>query len=242
MRQLKSAAKYVEFENTNALGSGKKYSRLKVDGGGSIFPAFDLNHAYADTDVFMSMAKLKNHATCGVTLSMKNIFGITPASIYGDDAGRDEPNESPTKGRVDTCHFGKRQPAAIAAREKDPASSRVPEHRMPRITAELAAARPIHLSLIDGIETVTGGEGPWIGGLRQVKPGVMIVGTNAVSTDTVATAVMGYQPRAPKGEGAFKKCDNTLLLAEALGVGAADLSRIEVRGTPISGVIFPFSS
>ena len=39
------------------------------------------------------MAKLKNHETCGVTLSMKNIFGMTPASIYGDDAGRDEPNE-----------------------------------------------------------------------------------------------------------------------------------------------------
>lgn len=242
VRQLKAISPKVSFDNTNGLGSMKKYVKFAVPGGGEIFPSYHLNQIYGETDVFVSLAKLKNHATCGVTLSMKNIFGITPASIYGDDAGRDEPNESPTKGRVDTCHFGKRQPAAIAAREKDPASSRVPEHRMPRITAELAAARPIHLSLIDGIETVTGGEGPWIGGLRHVKPGVMIVGTNAVSTDTVATAVMGYQPRAPKGEGAFKKCDNTLLLAEALGVGAADLSRIEVRGTPISGVIFPFSS
>ena len=46
----------------------------------------------------MSMAKLKNHATCGVTLSMKNCFGITPASIYGDDAGVDEPNENPGQG------------------------------------------------------------------------------------------------------------------------------------------------
>ena len=99
VRQLLSAAPGVEFENTNALGKGKKYARFKVPGGGYLYPAYDLNHAYEETDVFVSMAKLKNHETCGVTLSLKNCFGITPASIYGDDAGVDEPNESPTKGR-----------------------------------------------------------------------------------------------------------------------------------------------
>ncbi len=96
--ELSNAAPGVEFENTNNLGKGKKYSRFKVPTGGYIFPAFDLNHAYEDTDVFVSMAKLKNHATCGVTLSMKNCFGITPASIYGDNAGVDGPNETPTAG------------------------------------------------------------------------------------------------------------------------------------------------
>ena len=47
--------------------------------------------AYEDTDVFVSMAKLKNHDTCGVTLALKNCFGNTPASIYGDDALADQP-------------------------------------------------------------------------------------------------------------------------------------------------------
>ena len=89
VRTLQSAASNVEFENTNALGKGKKYSRFKVSSGGYIFPAYELNHAFEDTDVFISMAKLKNHETCGVTLSMKNCFGNTPASIYGDDAGVD---------------------------------------------------------------------------------------------------------------------------------------------------------
>src|SRR6266699_376235 len=102
VRLLFSAAKTVEFENTNALGNGKRYVRLKVPGGGQIFPAFDLNHAYEDTDVFMSMA---------------NCFGITPASIYGDDAGVDEPNETPSKGRGSVCHFGKRGPAKSALQE-----------------------------------------------------------------------------------------------------------------------------
>lgn len=242
VRLLFGAAKTVEFENTNALGSGKRYVRLKVPGGGQIFPAFDLNHSYEDTDVFMSLAKLKNHATCGVTLSMKNCFGITPASIYGDDAGVDQPNENPGKGRVRVCHEGKRGPSKSAPQELDANSNRDPGYRMPRIVSDLASTRPIDIALIDGIETVAGGEGPWIRGIRQVKPGVLVAGTNAVNTDTVATAVMGYDPRADKGTAPFTMCDNTLKLAEALGVGSADLKKIEVRGVPIADAVFKFSS
>ena len=242
VRTLQSAASNVEFENTNALGKGKNYVRFKVPGNAHVFPAYELNHSYADTDVFVSMAKLKNHATCGVTLAMKNCFGNTPASIYGDDAGVDEPNEMPTRGRVDTCHMGKRQPAKAALPEINAASSREPGYRMPRITAELVAARPIDISFIDGVETIAGGEGPWIRNLRYVRPGVLILGTNGVSTDAVATAVMGYDPRAPRGTTPFQKCDNTLLLAEALGVGSADLKRIDMRGLSIDQAKFPFSS
>lgn len=241
VRTLLSAAPNMEFENTNALGKGKKYSRLKINHGGYIFPAFDLNHAYEDTDVLVSMAKLKNHATCGVTLSMKNMFGITPASIYGDDAGVDGPNESPTSGRGAVCHAGKRQPAKSAPAEKDPQSSRVPEYRMPRIVCDVVGARPIDLAFIDGIETMTGGEGPWIRGpLTHVKPGVLIAGTNCVTTDTVGTAVMGYDPRAPKGVAPFRLCDNTLLLAESAGIGTANLKNIEVAGVPISEALYRF--
>lgn len=242
VRLLFGASKIVEFENTNALGKGKRYSRLNVPGGGHVFAAFDLNHAYEDTDVFLSMAKLKNHATCGVTLAMKNCFGITPASIYGDDAGADEPNENPGKGRVQVCHEGKRQPSKSAPQEIDPTSSRQPGYRMPRIVADLAATRPIDIALIDGIETVAGGEGPWIRGIRSVSPGVLIAGTNGVNTDAVATAIMGYDPRAQRGTAPFQNCDNTLLLAEELGVGSADLKRIEVRGVPVREARFQFSS
>jgi uncharacterized protein (DUF362 family) len=112
---------------------------------------------------------------------------------------------------------------------------------MPRIVAELNAARPIDISFIDGIETMTGGEGPWIRGKLDVaSPGVLVLGTNAVTTDTVATAVMGYDPRAPKGTAPFKDCDNSLLLAESLGVGTANLNNIEVTGERIANVRFQF--
>jgi uncharacterized protein (DUF362 family) len=242
VRMLFGAANNVEFVNTNGLGGAKRYSRLRAPGGGFIFPAYDLNPAYEDTDVFMSLAKLKNHATCGVTLSMKNCFGITPASIYGDDAGVDEPNESPKKGRGAVCHQGKRGPAKCSPQENDLASSRHPGYRMPRIVADLAVARPIDIALIDGVETIAGGEGPWIKGLRCVQPGVMIAGTNAVTTDSVATAVMGYDPRAAKGTAPFVDCDNTLRLAEARGVGTTDLRNIEVRGLSIKDAVFSFAS
>ena len=242
VRQLSSAAPGVEFENTNALGKGRKYVRFKVPGGGYLYPAYDLNHAYDETDVFVSMAKLKNHETCGVTLSLKNCFGTTPAAIYGDDAGADEPNESPSKGRSAVFHQGKRRPAKSAPQELDPTSRREPGYRVPRIVADLVTARPIHLAIIDGVESVAGGEGPWIKGLRLVQPGVLIAGTNPVCTDAVSTAVMGYDPRSDRGTAPFRNCDSTLHLAEGHGVGTTDLSRIEVRGVTIAEALYKYEA
>jgi uncharacterized protein (DUF362 family) len=242
VRSLESAAAGVEFENTNALGKGQRYSRFKVPGNPYMFPAYDLNHAYEDTDVFVSLAKLKNHDICGVTLSLKNCFGTAPASIYGDDAGVDDPNEKPTSGRVAVLHEGKRQPSKSAPPELHPDSSRDPGYRVPHIVADLVAARPIHLAIIDGVESIAGGEGPWIKGVRIVKPGVLMAGLNPVSTDAVAAAVMGYSPRALRGTAPFRTCDNTLLLAEAHGVGTTDLKRIEVRGLPIEQALYRYDT
>jgi uncharacterized protein (DUF362 family) len=242
VRQLLAAAPGVEFENTNALGKGGKYARFKVPGGGYLFPAYDLNHAFEDTDVFVSMAKLKNHETCGVTLSLKNCFGNLPASIYGDDAGVDEPNESPTSGRVKTMHMGRRQPSKSALPELDPSSSREPGYRVPHIVADLVKARPVDLAIIDGVESVAGGEGPWIKGIRRVQPGVLLAGLNPVCTDAVSTAVMGYSPRSTRGTAPFRTCDNTLLLAEGHGVGTTDLNRIEVRGVPIAQALYRYEA
>ena len=61
--------------STNGLGHAKKYVKRNVSGGGLIYPSFHFNQICDETDVFVSLAKLKNHATCGVTLAMKNIFG-----------------------------------------------------------------------------------------------------------------------------------------------------------------------
>jgi hypothetical protein len=241
VRAFRAVAGNIEFENTNVLGQGKAYHKITVPGGGLIFPAYMVNHSYVDTDVFVSMAKLKNHATCGVTLTTKNLFGITPISIYGDDAGVDEPNEHPSSGRGAVGHEATRQPARCAPAELNPSSPRDATWRMPRVSAELSAARPIDIAFIDGVQTIAGGEGPWVEGVQAVSPGVLILGTNSVATDTIGTAVMGYDPRVKRGTPPFAGCDNTLLLAESLGVGPADLNKIEVAGASVDNVRFPFA-
>ncbi|MGB7759656.1 MAG: DUF362 domain-containing protein [Bryobacteraceae bacterium] len=242
VRQLAAAAPVVEFANTNALGRYKRYARFAVPGEAYMYPAYDLNQALEETDFFVSVAKLKNHATCGVTLSLKNCFGNLPASIYGDDAGKDEPNENPASGRNLVGHRGTRQPSKSAPQELHFGLSHDPGYRVPRIVADLAQARPIHLAVIDGVQSVAGGEGPWIGDLRLVQPGVLIAGLNPVSTDAVATAVMGYNPRSTRGTAPFRACDNTLLLAEARGAGSADLARIDVRGLTIAQALYRYES
>jgi len=242
VRTLQRTASKVEFLNTNSLAGAKRYARFKVPGQALMYPAYDLHPVYEETDVLVSMAKLKEHETTGITLAMKNIFGCTPASVYGDDAGMDEPNEAPTSGRAAVCHMGDRQPAKSALAEIDPKSPRSPYYRMPRVVAELNAALPIGLSFIDGIETMRGGEGPWIAGVDLLKPGLLILGTNAINTDAVGTALMGHDARAPKGQGAFAKCDNYFLFAEQMGLGTADASQIDVRGLGIAEGRVAFSA
>lgn len=232
-----NAAPRVEFENTNWLGNARKYSRLVVPNGGHIFPAFDLNHSYEDCDVFVSVAKMKEHATAGITLAMKNLFGIAPATIYGEGAGKDEPSLLPRGGRG-MFHYGNRQPSRSAPAEKNPATPREGGYRVPRIIADLVAARPIHLSIVEGIDSMAHGEGPWIRGCRFIRPGVLVAGLNPVSTDAVCMDLMGFDPLADRGTAPFERCDNTLRLGEELGVGTRDLKRIEVLGTPIRELRF----
>ena len=242
-RDILSASPAVEFENTNFLGKGRKYSRLPVPHGGYLFPSFDLNHSYEDCDVFVSLAKLKEHATTGVTLSMKNCFGITPATIYGSGAGVDEPSILPKGGRL-LLHMGDRQPSRSAASEKDPKSPRKDGYRVPRIVADLVAARPVDLAVVEGVKTMIGGEGPWIWGkgLRVANPQVIVAGMNPVTTDAVCMAVMGFDPKADRGTMPFEKCDSTLRLAEDAGLGTRDLDRIEVLGMPIKEAVFDFAA
>lgn len=237
-----NAAPLVELENTNTIGRGKRYARFTTPNGGYIFPGFDLNHAYEECDVLVSLAKLKEHATCGVTLAMKNMFGATPLTIYGDRAGKDEPDEAGARGgRGSVMHQGRRSPSKSAPQEKDPSSPRDDRWRMPRIVADIAAACPIHLSIIDGIYTMNGAEGPWNQIKKEaIRPGLLIAGLNAVCTDAVGTACMGFDPMANRGTIPFERCDNSLALAEGLGVGTRDLSRIEVAGLPIKDAIFRF--
>ena len=242
-QDILSAASNVEFENTNYLGRAKKYSRFMVPGGGLIFPGYDLNHSYEDCDVFVSLAKMKEHAATGVTLSMKNVYGATPITIYGQDAGVDEPSIRPHGGRGNVMHFASRPPSKSAPQQKDLTLPKDAGFRLPRIVAELNAARPVHLAIIEGIKTATGCETNYGSPNRPqaaINPGVIIAGTNAVVTDAVAMTVMGFDPLAEKGKAPFARCDSTLAFGEQLGIGIRDLKRNEILGVPVADVVFSY--
>ena len=228
----------VEVENTRNLGTGSQYARLNVPGGGYLFSYFELNHCFQDTDVFVSLAKLKQHLTAGVTLSMKDVFGSTPNALYGADAGTEDAISwrGPLHGNGTADWAGITPPGANTSTPPVDAGSRIP-----RIVADINAARPVHIGIIDGITSMSGGEGPWAPNAAPTSPGIIITGLNAVSTDAVGLAVMGYSdPRATRGTPPFTSCDNHLLLAEQAGIGLADLSQIEVRGLTIGQARYPY--
>jgi uncharacterized protein (DUF362 family) len=237
---IQGAGARVEFENTNGLGRGSAYHRFDVPGGGRLFPSYLLNHSFLDCDVFVSLAKLKDHMTAGVTLSMKNCFGNIPTTIYGDYVPQDAPDTAPHSGRSLVFHQGGRQPPSIAAPELDPGSPRHEGYRLPRVIVDICAARKVDLAIVDGIDSMGGAEGPWGGG-TACHPGVLVAGTNCVNTDAVATAVMGYDPMAKGGTPPFYTCDNFLELAEGAGLGSRELARIELSGVPIAKARYDFA-
>ncbi len=259
---IKNAAPLVELEDTNGFGQGKRYSILQVKTQHPyIFPAFGLNHSYEDCDFFVSVAKMKNHEELGVTLSMKNLFGITPELGYG---GLDPvPPGASRWVRERVFHYGQVLPPVGMPQEIDLKSNRYEGWRMPRLLTDICGARPIDLAIIDGIEALIGGEGIGIPGARPGKPRLLVVGRNCVCTDAVAMATMGYNPRAGRDEVPFllnknshyhppeqlipageshQFADNTVLMGEAAGLGTADLSRIDIRGIPIKDAIFDYEA
>jgi uncharacterized protein (DUF362 family) len=178
---------------------------------------------------------LKNHATAGVTLGIKNNFGITPTALYSHRVS----NEKSTSARIAIFHTGQERPADGLPQEVDPNSPRRPTYRVPRHTIDSLGIRPIDLTIIDGIETVSGGEGPWLRELAVQKPGLLLAGRNPVCTDAVATKVMGYDPMAAAATGPFPG-DNHLAMAAALGLGTNDPREIEVLGLSILEARHPF--
>ncbi len=236
LARLQSAGGHkVVWENTKNMGSWKKYSRLHVPWGGYLYPAFDVNPWYEKADVVVSLAKLKDHGTAGVTMAVKNMFGILPTALYGDDA----PNEDSLRARVAILHLAKRKVPEGVPPEVGTEIPTDPLLRVPRVTVDIFGIRPADLSIVDGVFTIKNGEGFWNPGVARIEPHLLFVGRNAVCTDAVCTAVMGYNPTAAHGAFPFPG-ENHLELAAAAGLGTHDISRIEVRGLTIEEALCPF--
>ena len=49
----------------------------------AMFRSYHLSSRLENTDVIISLAKMKSHHLCGITLSIKNLFGMPPNAVYG---------------------------------------------------------------------------------------------------------------------------------------------------------------
>lgn len=200
-----------------------------------MFPAFDLNQRFEKTDVLISLAKLKQHACAGITGAVKNFFGNTPCSLYGNDS----PSEDALQHRTLILHEGQKKVSTGVPGELDHGLSSSPFVRVPRITADIYGARPADLCIVDGVRSIRGGEGHWNAGVSVNDPKLLVAGRNGVCTDAVCTAAMGFDPRAGHGEAPFPG-DNHLELLASVGVGTNDLDLIEIVGLPLEEVVFPY--
>ncbi len=201
--------------NLNEPAPYSDFAQVSVGANPFIYPEFTFNRILTEIDVFVSVAKMKCHACCGVTLAMKNLIGLTPIARYqrpGETASRSALHGAPEETGM----------------------------RLPRVVIDLNRARPIHLAVIDGIKTAEGGEGPWHSTMRQVMPGVLLAGKNALATDAVAAAVMGFDPATDYPNAPFLHANNHLNLARAKGLGTNDLRAIQVVGASIDEVRYPF--
>jgi uncharacterized protein (DUF362 family) len=191
------------------------FAATPVPGAAKVYDKFTLNHILSDIDAFVSIPKMKCHNTCGVTHSVKNLVGLVPFRFYRM-SDKDE-YRSGMHGRA----------------EETP-------KRLPNVIMDLNRVRPVNLAVIDGVITVEGGEGPWVKGLNQLKPGVLIAGKDPIAADAVATAVMGFDPQAEFPNPPFVHAHNHLNLARQLGLGTNVLDEIKVVGATIADMRTPF--
>jgi uncharacterized protein (DUF362 family) len=176
------------------------------------YPSLTMNQILRDTDVYVSIPKLKQHAEAGLTCSLKNQVGTVPQSLYETSQiqYRRQALHSPTNGSSATF--------------------------LPRSICDLNAARPVHLAVVDGIKNARGGEGVWNPNFVPYESHVLFAGKNPVATDSIGAYLMGLDCEAEKlqlptdnGYG-DTECDNYLHLLNAKGIGTNQLNEINVVG------------
>lgn len=72
-----------EFGVKHVDATKPPYRTVSVPGDGQMFRQYLLPESALDVDEFISVAKMKNHAFMGITLSLKNLFGLMPAEPEG---------------------------------------------------------------------------------------------------------------------------------------------------------------
>jgi uncharacterized protein (DUF362 family) len=74
---------FAEFGIPYVEAGDPPFERYPVPGGGAMFSEYQLSAALGTADAFVSIAKMKNHGFMGITLCLKNLFGLPPIPPHG---------------------------------------------------------------------------------------------------------------------------------------------------------------
>jgi uncharacterized protein (DUF362 family) len=164
------------------------YARVRVPGGGWAYRSLVIREELRAYDVVLNVPKMKTHVTTGVTLGLKNIFGMTPMNpVMGY-------SKASFHGEVPEAELTQSTPPEVMARAHAQAflegrPSGQSNDKLIRSVIDHNLIFPSSLVVIDGVIGMQG-NGPWEG--DPIHSNVLIAGYDLFATDVVATRLMGY--------------------------------------------------
>lgn len=196
----------AQMVNLNKTAPYTSFVQMPVGANKFFYDSFTVNQILSDVDVYVSIPKMKEHYEAGVTAALKNQVGMVPKELYT------MPGDTGRRGAL----HGQGGPSST---------------HLPRSVCDLNLARPVHLTVIDGIKNARGGEGVWNPTFRVAEDHVLIAGKEPVAADSIAAYLMGHDPEASKlALPSGGQCDNHLDLLHQRGVGTNQMVDIQPVG------------
>jgi uncharacterized protein (DUF362 family) len=166
------------------------FARVAVPGGGLAYRSLLVREELRAFDVVLNVAKIKTHACTGVTLGLKNMFGMSPMNpIMGY-------SKASFHGQVPEAELIQSTPPEKLAREYvgeflEGRPSVQSNDKLIRAIVDHNLVFPSSLVVVDGVIGMEG-NGPWSG--DPIKANLLVAGYDLIATDAVATRLMGYIP------------------------------------------------
>lgn len=190
----------VRYDNANMPPFGV----YQVPGGGQMFRQYVLPQRVMEADALVDVQRMKNHAFMGITLTLKNLFGLMPMR---EGAWPQAETSSSPSGR----------------------SRQYFHHlvRMPYMLADIGRLFNPTLNIIDGLIAQAGGEWSATGQEVPRVTNTLVAGDHPITTDAVGAHLMGLDPTADWLTEPFHRDRNSLLVAAEGGFGTVNLDEID---------------
>jgi uncharacterized protein (DUF362 family) len=203
------------------------FARVPVPDGGLAYRSLLVHEELRAFDVVLNVPKMKTHGCTGVTLGLKNIFGMTPmnpvmgftkASFHGEVPERGLVESTP-RDKLAREYAGEYLEGRPDTRDND---------KLCRVIVDHNLVFPSALVVIDGVIGMQG-KGPWSG--DPIESQVLVAGYDLIATDVLAARLMGHTPEEMP----------LFIHAAKAGLGDLDWTSIERVGDAYADLAMPYA-